>query len=124
VEQNLRERRFNALFDQQFRELRDQINDLVQERDTASQERDVRPNITILDYNELLNAQVDLRQERDNSQTELEGERRERAESRERRQQEFNDRLASDRETLGQHVDDEQVARIVQQQESDWRNRR
>ncbi|KLL03460.1 MAG: hypothetical protein MRECE_16c028 [Mycoplasmataceae bacterium CE_OT135] len=122
VEQKLRERRFDALFSQQFQQIQNQANNLVQARDNAINERNARPDITILEYNDLLNEQTDLHQERDNLQTDLERERQERADSRERRQREFDARLASDREVLGDNMGEEQVAHIVQNQELRWRN--
>jgi len=91
VEQKLRERRFNDLFSQQFQQAQDQTNDLNQTNDN-------------------------LRQERGNLQTDLENERQARDQSRERRQQEFDDRLASDREVLVDRMGEDEAAYIVQNQ--------
>ena len=91
MEQKLRERRFNDLFSQQFQQAQDQTNDLNQTNDN-------------------------LRQERGNLQTDLENERQARDQSRERRQQEFDDRLASDREVLVDRMGEDEAAYIVQNQ--------
>ena len=90
MEQELRERRFNELFSQQFQQMQDQTNNHDQ-------------------------ANNNLRQERDNLQTDLANERQARDQSRERRQQEFNDRLESDQEVLRDRLGEE-TAYVVENQ--------
>jgi hypothetical protein len=104
------------LFTQFAQEVDRQINQLTQERNNAQQERDARPT------QEQLDNAINERDARP-TQQDLDNEREARNRSRERREQEFNERLESDREVLRDRLGEE-TAYVVQNQEAYWRNTR